>query len=126
MVLKDNVGFSITGFDWRYWRVVSGQLPTYTTGSDEDTPLLLVDYEGAWNAYGAPTKSGDCPHCGGLVNKELHFNPLSRYFFLMCPLTLDTYRYLNDKGNLDDLKIVQSSKKTEYDENVDVPNSGWF
>lgn len=130
MVLVSNQGFSTGSFYWRHFGVVPAQVPTRTTGSDEDTPILFVGYEKAWNRYGAPVHGGDCPKCGGtgfgnlgLTSTELHLNPLNAYFYLICPLCGRSFRYLNQKEQVDDLEIVKSRKKTELDEDTDFP---WY
>lgn len=125
MVYVSNVGFQSGSFAWYGFQMVNGQVAAHTTGSDEDTPLLLVNPEGAWNHYGCnPTRGGSCPKHGGFVSAELYLNPLNRYFYLLCPLDATVYRYLNSEERLDDLQIVRSSKKTEYDQNIDFP-SNW-
>lgn len=128
MVLKDNTGFQFDratgiGFTWYAFTVVEGQKPTYLTGSNVKMPILLVDWEKSWNSYGAPTKGGSCPSShGGLVSTELHLNPLSRYFFLLCPVCGRTFKYLDNTEKLSDLKVVKPPKTTSLDEDTDFPD----
>ena len=129
MVMVDNVGFSTGSFGWQEFEVVSGQKPTFLTGSDgsgkEFIPVLFLDFEGSWNSYGVnPIRGGDCPdHPGGWCHTELLFNPLQQYFFLLCPLDAKIYRYLNNLGQPDDFKVVSVTRHSELDENMDWP---WY
>ncbi len=96
------------------------------TGSDEDSPICLVDGETAKEKYGVPIKTGGpCPGCGAAVELILKFNPLdSYYYFGPCPVCLGVYRYLNPEGKLDDLQEVVGRKTTAFDEDEDFP-FGW-
>jgi len=99
--------------------------PYHKTGSDEATPICLVDGKTANTQYGVDVKTGGpCPGCGGPIDQILHFNPTDSYWYLLCPLCLGVYRYFDPDGNLDDLKEVISRKTTELDENIDIP-FGW-
>jgi hypothetical protein len=98
-------------------------MSSYTTGSDELTPILLIPPTIANDEYGVDIQyANNCPNCKASIHQPLSYNSQNSYYYLTCPVCGKTMQYLDNTGALSDFSFVTSRKTTPLDIDKDFPD----
>jgi hypothetical protein len=85
------------------------------------TPICFEDGNVAHAKYNVPVRrGGPCPRCNAPIDTVLAYNPFDNNYYFNCGACQKWFRYCDINGNLLDLMVVTTNKKTEYDENLSL------
>ena len=109
--------------DYMTTAAIDPGVPSYTTGSGQKAPILLISPEIAWTQYNIPiVYAHQCPNCKSPLHQALMWNSFNSYRYLDCPVCGRFIEYMDNTGKLTNFTFVVSEKRTPLDEDKDVWN----